>query len=838
MDTLSKGRRGNGRRARGFFPAGIGWISSAGLTGLGLGLTGALPATAQELAAADADAPAGAASSSAAVAGGSAAAASGFDEILVTARNRSENAQDVPVPISVIGGAQIDRDRAFTVADLTQRAPGLTATTPNARRTGVSIRGIGKASGNDNMEAAVGMIVDDVFLGHVGMSYQDFTDLERVEVLRGPQGTLLGKNTTVGVIKYTSRAPSFTPEGSFDVELGLDPGADKTRGSYSNALIDDVLAYRASFFIDEQDGDLLNIDPSGGRYHERDRYGGRLQLLYTPSDDLSVRINWDRAATNENSNTKPFMVEPLTLADGSPRGTTYTSRLARGYFGGYTPIIGSWDEIELDMAKPLQTDNTGLSAVVNWDAGPVTFTSITAAREFHFDANNDQEQTRFAIRRSGTLVDTRQVSQEFRVTASPSEKLDYQAGLYLFNIKTDTASRNLNGVDAGAFFASNSEYTALSGDANRALLQQSLNDVLVTTFQNPETDSVAVFGQTDWHLSDKATLTLGLRRTWEDKTSDIVKSASFSDGSPLTSTGNATADAIRAAQLGNVFGALPGQPLEESSYSWLVNPSFRLTDDVLLYASAAAGEKSGSVQFAAAGGSPANVDPERSVNFEVGVKTFLRDRKLMLNANLYETRVEDYQAVTSEPDPTSPTGFSSVLGNIPEIRARGLELDAAYNVTPSLRFNLGAAYNDAIYTDWANATCPRSVPASVPFCDNTGRQVVGAPKWTGIFGVDYEFSVRGGFMGHVYANHTYRSEHNLEQLLSPYGFQGDYTLTDLGFGVTRETGSVTYQIDLVGKNVFDTHYTTSVNDFSNNAPVGFDGIGSRRYVGVALRLLF
>ncbi len=186
------------------------------------------------------------------------------EEIVVTARNRTERAQSVPMPISVIGGAQIDRERAFTIADLTQRAPALTATTPNARRTGVSIRGIGKASGNDNMEAAVGVIVDDVFLGHVGMSYQDFTDLERVEMLRGPQGTLLGKNTTLGVIKYASRAPSFTPEGSFDVELGLDPGANKTRGSYSNALIDDVLAYRVSFFNDEQDGDLLNVNTGWG----------------------------------------------------------------------------------------------------------------------------------------------------------------------------------------------------------------------------------------------------------------------------------------------------------------------------------------------------------------------------------------------------------------------------------------------------------------------------------------------------------------------------------------------------------------------------------------------
>ncbi len=761
----------------------------------------------------------------------------GVEEIVVTARNRTERAQSVPVPISVIGGAQIDRERAFTIADLTQRAPALTATTPNARRTGVSIRGIGKASGNDNMEAAVGLIVDDVFLGHVGMSYQDFTDLERVEVLRGPQGTLLGKNTTLGVIKYSSRAPSFTPEGSFDVELGLDPSASKTRGSYSNALVDDVLAYRVSFFSDEQEGDLLNIN-TGEDWHERDRYGGRAQLLYTPTDNVSVRFNLDRAASNERSNTKPFMADPLTLDDGSPRGTTYSTRLARGYFGGYAPIIGSWDEIDGDMGLPLRTENAGFSAVVDWNLGPVTLTSVSAVREFFFDANNDQEQTRFAIRRTGTLVDTRQVSQELRFTGSPSAKLDYQAGVYVLDLQTDTTSRNYNGAAAGAFFASNAQYAALDTPSGRPLLDASLNDVLVTTFQNPATDSVAVFGQTNWHFTDRATLTLGLRRTDENKTSDIEKRATYGDGSPLVATGNATADAIRAGQLGNVFGLRAGDPLDESSYSWLINPSFSVTDDVLVYASAGAGEKSGSVQFNPADGSPQNVDPERSLNYEIGVKSSLFDRKLTLNANLYQTLVEDYQAVTNQPDATSPTGFSSVLGNIPEIRARGVELDAAFTVSQNLRFTFGGAYNDAIYTDWTTATCPRSVAASVTVCDNTGRQIVGAPKWTAIAGVDYTFALGGDFMGRLFANHTYRSEHNLEQVLSPYGEQGDYTLTDVGVGFSRDARGLTYEVNLVGKNVFDTHYTTSVNDFSNNAPVGYDGIGPRRYVGLDLRVLF
>jgi iron complex outermembrane receptor protein len=183
------------------------------------------------------------------------AAVDAAEAIVVTARNRAEDINDVPIPISVVSGETIAQQRVFTIADLTQRAPGLTATTPNARRTGVSLRGIGRTSGNDNMEAAVGVIVDDVFLGHVGMTYQDFTDLQQVEILRGPQGTLLGKNTSLGVLKYTSKLPSFTPEGVIELEGGLSTPSFKARGSYTNALVDDVLAFRVSFFVDKQRGE-------------------------------------------------------------------------------------------------------------------------------------------------------------------------------------------------------------------------------------------------------------------------------------------------------------------------------------------------------------------------------------------------------------------------------------------------------------------------------------------------------------------------------------------------------------------------------------------------------
>jgi iron complex outermembrane recepter protein len=764
------------------------------------------------------------------------AAVDAAEAIVVTARNRAEDINDVPIPISVVSGETIAQQRVFTIADLTQRAPGLTATTPNARRTGVSLRGIGRTSGNDNMEAAVGVIVDDVFLGHVGMTYQDFTDLQQVEILRGPQGTLLGKNTSLGVLKYTSKLPSFTPEGVIELEGGLSTPSFKARGSYTNALVDDVLAFRVSFFVDKQRGDIRNVNPRGGYWHERDRWGGRAQLLFKPSDNFSLRLNLDSAETNENSNTKPFMVDPATLNDGSARTTTYSTRLARSYFGGYTPIIGSWRTIDMDQAEPLITRNRGVSLIATWDTGPFELKSISAYRTFHFDAKNDSEQTRFAIARGGTLVDTEQLSQEFRIAGSLTPSIEYQAGLYFFRIETDTTSRNLYGADAGAFYATNAQYNTLNTPTGRELLRASLANIFAFSNQNPISDSQAAFAQFDWKVTDRASITAGIRYTREQKKSNITRTSFRADGAPLVSTGNATADAIRSAQLGTDFATITGERIDDDSISWLINPNYKLTDDVLLYASASGGGKSGAVAFEN-NGTRRNVKPEKTTDFELGIKG--QFGPLTLNLNAYYTKVRDYQNVTSEPDPSSSTGYSSRLGNIPGVKARGVEFDAALQLLDGLSLTLGGAYNKATYSDWSTATCPRSYPATVAICNNTGRQVVGAPRWTIITGFNYvgELS-NSGWSVHAFANNSYRSRHNLEQLLSDYGWQKGYNLTDVGFGIIRDHGGAKTELSVVAKNVFDTRYTTSINDFSNTAPIGYDGIGARRYVGALLRTQF
>ena len=779
--------------------------------------------------------------------------------VVVTSRNREESVQDVPIPVSVVSGATLERDAVVALEDLVKKAPGLEATTPNSRRTGISIRGIGKSAGNDALEASMGVIVNGVFLTHPGMTYQDFTDLDRVEVLRGPQGTLLGKNTTIGVLNYVSRAPSFTPEGSANFFVG----ARTTRSgnaSYSDAIIDDELAYRASLFVDKQDGDIANINAQGGRTHEKNREGGRVQFLYKPTSDLSVRLDLDYAESNERSNTQPTMLLPTTYDDGSPRATTtkttYLSRFERASFAGYTPLVGVWTEEDLNQIVPVLTRNDGASLEVNWSLGGATLTSITGVRNYYFDAKNDSDYTKYDVGWGGNHIDAGQTSEEIRLSSAPNETLDYQVGLFYLHGWNASYSRTFYGQDAGAWFANNASYNTLSATAaGRELLTASLNNVYSTTVINPDTKSYAAFGQVNWHLADRTTLTLGLRDTYEKKTNASTRLPALFDGSALNDLGvlgtslGATAAQIAAANttrsttLGASYSTQVGVPVKGSALSWLVSPSYQLTDNALLYASVASGEKSGSVQFSSTG-TPLNVDPEKVFDIEAGIKSLLLNRTLQLNINLYQTRVRDYQQVTSIVDDLTTQSkndgtlyYQSVLGNIPGIRARGLEFDVAWSPIRELSIGVGGAYNDAIYTDWRTGTCPGelNITAKNVVCDNTGKTVVAAPKFSGTLDVDYRHPVLGGFTAHVWGTNVYRTRQNFDVTLSRYGWQGGYSVTDLGAGLIGKEGK--FEIDLLARNAFDTQYTTSVSGAGSDR-VTYDGIGQRRWVGLVLHARF
>ncbi len=803
-----------------------------------------------------------------------------LEKVVVSSRNREEFAQDVPIPVSVISGQTLDREGVVAIEDLVKKAPGLEATTPNSRRTGISIRGIGKSAGNDALEASMGVIVDNVFLSHPGMSYQDFTDLDRVEVLRGPQGTLLGKNTTIGAINYVSKLPSFTPEASANVFFSseaLDSRSTRTvNASISNAIVDDLLAYRVSFFVDKQDGDIENVNAEGGRTHEKNRSGGRLQFLLTPNKDLSLRLNVDSSETNERSNTKP-VIRVLTNFDDASNSSrvttagingipttqaqvtaqnagknTYVSIFNRAYFGGYSPIVGSSIKEDLNLNVPVVTKNQGGVAELNWDVAGLRLTSITGVRTYAFDAKNDGDQTKFAVSRNGTRVDAQQVSQEFRLTSLVNEKFDYQVGLFYMHSWNTSNSRTLYGNDGGAYSAKNGDYNVLYNTASgRQLLQSSLNNVYIQNVTTPDNKSAAAFGQVNWHWTDAATLTLGLRDTYEKKTSTASKQASFLDGSALnnlTTLGNsigaspleiAAANSTRNGQVGTTYTNQQGKPINDSALGWLLSPSYKLNENVLLYASAASGEKSGSVQFLS-NGTPNDVAPEKVLDFETGFKSLLLDRSLLLNVNFYQTTLKDYQQTTSVFDPATTAlrndgtlYYQSILGNIPKIRARGVEVDGTYIVNRNLSLSFGGALNNAKYLDWHTATCPSelNVSSSTVTCDNTGKQVVAAPRFIGIAGLDYKLGLSGGYAGHLWLNNVYRTKQNFDATLSRYGIQKAYSITDIGLGLIAQQGK--FEIDLVAKNAFDKQFTTSIN-VSSDGQIAYDGIGPRRWIGLVL----
>ncbi|MDB5906234.1 MAG: TonB-dependent receptor [Massilia sp.] len=768
-----------------------------------------------------------------------------LESVVVTARNREEIAQDVPVPVSVVSGKTLERDNVVGIAGLTQKVPNLGLFGSNPRQTSISLRGIGKNSANDTMEPSVGVIVDGVASSYVGQNWTDWVDLDRIEVIRGPQGTLLGKNTTLGVINIATKAPSFTPGYVYEARVG---SYNDLEGKFSatGPIADGVLAYRGSFFINKKDGVLANTWQSGPEtWNETFRVGGRLQFLLTPDKDLSARIIVDQIQSSENGN-KSLLVDngPANFADGPARTTTFASRLARSYFNNsdgtaYRPVYGN-NQIEDSQARPQRTRQSGISAEVNAQLGDYTLTSITAYRNQHFDIKNGGV-TRFDIGDGGQQLWNDQTSQELRLNSALGGKVDYQVGVYGLKAHVYSDDPTSFGADAGAFNASNAQYAALSAPKYAGLLRASQDGVYRSYVLEPETTSIAAFGQLNWHLGDKTTVTAGLRETHEHKTgrnrreldnngsaltndtgTDNSRAAAY--GLNLANTADLAAwNAAKALYVNAIGGAgavydwKQGDDIRSNSLSWLLSPSYKLMDNVMLYASASQGEKSGAVEFVTASGpllgTPQNVRPERARDYELGVKSLLLNRALLLNANLYRTKVTDYQANLTVDDPSSTTGTRTYLGNIPGVLARGVELEANYAATRNLKLNLNASYNKATYIDFSTTAPDTSVTQIVNFA---GRQLHGAPKVIVNAGIDYRHPV-GRYLGRVFINDSFRSSTYLASNQSEYTLQRAYSLVDAGISF----GSLDsrYELSLVAKNLLDKAYSTGAATFSSSGAV-------------------
>lgn len=633
-------------------------------------------------------------------------------EVTVRSRNRLERLQDVPLSVSVVTGKELDRLQATDIKSLTQRAANVSWNQGNQRTASLAIRGVGKQGQTEAQDPSVGLIVDGVNYAYNALSSSfDFTDVDAVEVTRGPQGTLLGKNTSVGVVNVSTRRPSFTPDASWSVTIGQQ---DTVQGRYAagGPIIDGLLAYRANVSVSKGEGDIKNANNRDLTYTNKDRVSGRLQFLLTPDPSFSARIALDaQPRAGEFTNGRTINIQtPNRYSNGTVNtlSTDAATRLARRWFtqqSSYTYdrnyLNEAINEVNNDSARPLVTGSNGATAELNWYGATHNLTSITAYKDYHFNATND-EGTPFDIHRNsgGFWNDYKQVTQELRLSSQPGGLVDYQAGVFLMKVNNQADYRREWGNDAGAWYASAAQYGRLDADAaGRYLLQSSL-DRLAMSFNSPagtqdiRNKSAALFAQANWHLSEPLTLTTGLRFTRESRSNrgstlvnnygnapelnpvgvNGVQFGGFdADANGLLSAGNSTAQvgladraalkyfgaasyaalsaaqkrqvadakAIRLSQIGVIFPSTQAEPFKDTLPSFVLSPSYKFGRDLTAYASWQYGEKAGISQLT--NGVSNLVRKEKTNALETGFKSALFDRKLLINANAFRMDIDDYQ---------------------------------------------------------------------------------------------------------------------------------------------------------------------------------------------------
>lgn len=500
--------------------------------------------------------------------------------IVVRSRNKLEALQDVPISISVVSGQELDRFQARDLGSITQRVGNIQWNQGNARTSSISIRGLGQQAQTDAMDPSVGVTVDDVSYGYNPLSSFDFYDVEAVEVARGPQGTLRGKNASMGAITITTKRPTFEPQQSYSLALG-DNNRVIGSAAVGGAVIDDVLAWRGSFMVDKGEGYYPNNYNRDFRFMNKDNVSGRVQFLFTPTQSFNALVKLELTPKHEEYYNGWVFRTPTPSTYTSGRATNLntdaSTRLSRDYFlrrGDFTYQDYLDNSVTLDNQRPLVTSTWGTSAVLNWNFDNFTLTSITGYKNFSFQARND-EGTPFDISKNGGGLVNRhdQLSQEFRLSSSIEGLVDYQAGLYYTTWRNDYSSNTGFGSDAGAWFANPNQYGRLyASSAGRELMRDSLSGLEHDTKQDIHTKSTAIFSQADWHVSDPFTITTGLRLTLEDRqnsSSKLIKNEGFGSELNPYAVNGISLGGFDSTLSGDVWGgtmATAPEPTETQSY--------------------------------------------------------------------------------------------------------------------------------------------------------------------------------------------------------------------------------------------------------------------------------
>lgn len=784
-----------------------------------------------------------------------------IEEIIVTAQKREQNIQDVPVAVTAYSGQMLEESGIKDIRELAAIAPALVSNqSQNSTTSSFSIRGIGTSAQNFGLESSVGLYIDGVYRARQSAIINNLVDIAAVEVLRGPQGTLFGKNTPSGAITMRTVRPGHDLNAFVEV-TGGDYGLLNIAAATNVSLVEDVLAMRATVFSGQRDGFVSDIALGSDTVNDRERAGGRLQLYYTPNDQLDIRVIADYAEINETCCATLTRQSNLTAfgRDDGMGGPVFGSDALLAGLGGTIFTGDQFEDYTLALNRlPHSSNNdSGLSVELNYDFDNVTLTSITAYREFTTFDNYDADFSDVPILTDSSTAEQEAFSQELRLTGDLGENGNYVAGLYYFTQDLRNVSTLTLGSAASPFLSADPTLAAAITNINMfsppfpPVADPFPSGSFAADDMTQDHESVALFAQADFELSEDWILTAGVRYTDEEKTlvgnflnspvgpppdlTEIVTVLTLIGAGALNPFDPANTPRLMAA-----FGPTwtPGwglytQPalapqaglvetLEDDQITGTVKLSWFANDTTMFYASFGTGYKSGGTNTDRINPIFSQVfGPETSESFEVGMKADFPAQNVRLNIALHNTQVEDLQA-------NAFTGNGFNLQNAGNADTYGGEIEVWWS--PSETFDLQAYYvhTTADFEQFQNGTCWRATPfhtgqvdpgfdaSSGPFsptasvCDRSGDRIPSNPENTFFVAGTKQFRVGGSTTGYVRAEYRYISDTMTDGNNDPLKLRPSFDHLNLKAGLVFE--DMDAELSVWGRNVTDEAFYETVFD--------------------------
>ncbi|MCC5939197.1 MAG: TonB-dependent receptor [Lunatimonas sp.] len=743
-----------------------------------------------------------------------------LNEIVVTARRRQEEVQSVPISLTVVGGALLEDAQAFNVNRLKELVPSVQLYSSNPRNTTLNIRGLGSTFGltNDGIDPGVGFYVDGVYYARPAVTTLDFIDVDQIEVIRGPQGTLFGKNTTSGAFNITTRRPRFQPDAAVESSFG-NFGFVQTRGSVTGP-VSQKLAARLSYTGTKRDGLIYN-QATQRHTNTLNNLGLRSQLLYLPSEKVEVLLAADI------SRQRP---------DGYAQVVAGVVETRRAPFRQFNQIIADLN-YSLPSANPFDrvidhdtewrsgNDMGGVSVNVDAEVGGGTLTATSAWRYWNWDPSNDRDFTGLqALSLSQAPSRHDQWSQEVRYAGDFNSKLSGVVGVFALwqDLKSSPYHTEESGIHQWRFV-----------QTNQSPLWQTpglLEGYGTQTRNRLESFSGAVFGQLDWKVTERLSVLPGVRWNYDEKRVDFNRT---------TYGGLQTEDPALIALQQSVYNEQAfNARVEESNFSGQVTLAYKASERINAFGTVSSSFKPIGINL---GGLPrengrtmtelARIEPENLIHWEVGVKTKPTNTST-LNLVYHHSDIRNFQTLVQTPDLSVNRGY---LANAERVAVSGLELDSNVRLHRNFSLFTALAYTDGKYVKFTNAPVPLEEVGGEPFKDISGGRLPGISKWGGSLGMEWTkdatlWEMKGKFF--IAGDGFFRSEFSSSPSPSRYMNVPGYALANLRSGFRTNTG---ISVIVWSRNVLNTDYFEMLLPGAGNAGHYAAVLGDQRTFGFTLR---